>query len=139
MCILILKIVSSNHHTDKPHHLPSHAWLFQPEAKLIRTSPQQGNHPTVQLASTVQNKRNASKTTHDVTKLLNSQVEQPKQPYRLAPLQFAIPRGAATIVFQYIIKKYIIKMSSTVETNCYGFALGAANYVYLLQGATSIA
>jgi len=29
-------------HTDKPHHLPSHTWLFQPESKPICTCPRQG-------------------------------------------------------------------------------------------------
>jgi len=35
------------------------------------------NHPIPQLASTAQNKLNASKATHDVTKLFTSQGEQP--------------------------------------------------------------
>jgi len=44
----------SNHHTDKPHHVPSQSRLFQPEAKPICTSPLQGIQPPAQLASTVQ-------------------------------------------------------------------------------------
>jgi len=47
----------SNHHTDKPHHLPSQSRLFQPEGKLICTCPLQGIQPTAQLASTVQIKQ----------------------------------------------------------------------------------
>ena len=35
----------SNHHTDKPHHLPQESRLFQPEAKSICTSPLQGLQP----------------------------------------------------------------------------------------------
>jgi len=67
----------SNHHIDKPHHLPSQSTLFQPEAKRVCTSPLQGIQPTAQLASTVGYSGNASKTTHDVSKMFTRQGEHP--------------------------------------------------------------
>jgi len=69
----------SNHHTDKPHHLPSQSRLFQPKAKPICTSPLQG----ISLLYS----GNASKITHDVTKLFIRQGEHPGC-YSLAPLAF---------------------------------------------------
>jgi len=60
----------SNHHTAKPHHLPSQSSLFQPEAKPICTSPLHKEssilHRLLLLYS-----GNASKATHDVRTLFN--------------------------------------------------------------------
>ena len=77
----------SNHHTDKPHHLPSQSRLFQSEAKPICTSPLQEIQPSLLHSLLLLYSGIASKTTHDVSLLFTRQGEQTCC-FSLAPLAF---------------------------------------------------